>query len=86
MATIRKKAWPELFELVKTGKKNFDLRLADFDVQEGDTLILEEWDPETEKYTGRILEKTVKYVMAFNLNDFGQKQNIEEKGLYIIQL
>lgn len=86
MAIIKKKTWPEFFELVRTGKKNFDLRLADFDLNEGDTLILEEWDPETEKYTGRTLEKKVKYILKFNLNDFGQKDVIEQKGLYIIQL
>jgi ASC-1-like (ASCH) protein len=86
MAIIKKKTWPEFFELVRTGKKNFDLRLADFDLKEGDTLILEEWDPETEKYTGRTLEKKVKYILKFNLNDFGQKDVIEQKGLYIIQL
>ncbi|MCX6790607.1 MAG: DUF3850 domain-containing protein [Candidatus Gribaldobacteria bacterium] len=86
MAVIKKKIWPEFFELVKAGKKNFELRLADFEVQEGDTLVLEEWDPATEKYTGRVLEKQVKYILKFNLDDFGQKGAIEDKGLYILQL
>jgi len=86
MAVIRKKILSEFFELVKSGKKNFELRLADFDIKEGDTLILEEWNPETKQYTGRKLEKQVKYVLEFNLDDFGQKKEIEEKGLYVIQL
>ncbi|MEK7482626.1 MAG: DUF3850 domain-containing protein [Patescibacteria group bacterium] len=85
MAVVKKKVWPELFELIKSGKKNFELRLADFDIQEGDTLILEEWNPESKEYTGRTIEKEVKYVMKFGLDDFGQKQAIEEKGLFVIQ-
>ncbi|MBN2198110.1 DUF3850 domain-containing protein [Candidatus Wolfebacteria bacterium] len=32
MATIKKKIRPEYFELVSSGKKKFELRLADFDV------------------------------------------------------
>jgi len=86
MATIKKKIWPEFFELVKSDKKNFELRLADFDIKEGDILFLEEWDPRIKQYTGRKIEKQVRYVLKFNLDDFGQKEKIEEKGLYVIQL
>jgi len=38
MAIIKKKIWPEYFELVRSGKKRFEARLADFDIKEGDTL------------------------------------------------
>ena len=44
---IKKKIWPEFFELVNSRKKNFELRLNDFKVKEGDTIILKEWDPKT---------------------------------------
>ena len=86
MAIIKKKIWSKYFELVKSGKKNFELRLADFNIKERDILILEEWDPETKQYTGRKLKKSVKYVLRFKLDDFNKKEEIEEKGLYIIQL
>ncbi len=85
MAIIKKKIWTEYFELIKSGKKKFELRLADFDIQEGDTLVLEEWNPETKEYTGRTIKKEVNFVFKFNLDDFGQKEQIEEKGLYIIE-
>jgi ASC-1-like (ASCH) protein len=85
MATIKKKILPEYFELVKSGKKKFELRLADFDIKEGDVLFLEEWNPKTKKYTGRKIKKKVNYILKFNLDDFGQKKEIEEKGLYVIQ-
>lgn len=42
MATIHKKVWKEYFEKIISGKKKFELRLDDFDVNEGDTLVLEE--------------------------------------------
>jgi ASC-1-like (ASCH) protein len=85
MAVIKKKTWPYLFKLVKSGKKKFDLRLADFKVREGDTLILEEYDPKKKKYTGRKIQKKVKYVLKVNLDEFGQEKEIIKRGLYIIQ-
>ena len=57
MATIKKKTWPEYFEAILSGKKKFDMRLADFDIQEGDTLLLEEWDP---KNKDKYIEKNKK--------------------------
>jgi len=86
MMIIRKKIWPEYFKLVKSGKKKFELRLADFEIKEGDILVLEEWDPKKKKYTGRRIRKKVKYVLKFHLNDFYQRKEIEKKGLYVIQL
>jgi len=86
MAIIKKKIWPEFFELVAAGKKNFELRVADFDIEEGDTIILEEWDPKDQKYTGRSLEKKAGYILKVKLNDFGQEEKIKEKGLMVIQL
>ncbi|HPO75467.1 MAG TPA: DUF3850 domain-containing protein [Candidatus Pacearchaeota archaeon] len=53
MAIIKKKILPKYFDLVKSGKKKFELRLADFKIKEGDVLILEEWDPKKKEYTGR---------------------------------
>lgn len=83
---FKKKTWPEIFELINSGKKKFDLRLADFDVKEGDILILEEYDPKTKQYTGRKIEKKITYILKFGLNDFGQEEEIKEKGLVIMQM
>ena len=38
MVTIHKKVWPEYFEEIRSGRKKLELRLADFEVDEGDTL------------------------------------------------
>lgn len=40
MPTIKKKCWSELFEKVLNGKKNFDLRLNDFEIRK-EKFILE---------------------------------------------
>ena len=85
MVVIKKKIWPKHFELIKSKKKRFEFRLADFKVREGDTLILEEWDPKKKKYTGRKIRRKVKFFLKFDLNDFGQKKELEQKGFYIIQ-
>ena len=86
MAIIKKKAWPEWFEAVVSGKKQYDLRLNDFEVQEGDALVLEEWDPETKNYTGRSIEKKALSVRKFDINTqkYWPKEEILEKGLQII--
>jgi ASC-1-like (ASCH) protein len=87
MAIIRKKTWPEYFEIVASGKKNYDLRLNDFEIHEGDTLILEEWDPGIEKYTGRKIEKKVTYVGKFRMDKlFWPEEQVKEKGIQVISL
>lgn len=56
---IEKKIWPEYFQRILNGDKKFELRLADFECNLGDILILKEWNPKTQKYTGRIMEKEI---------------------------
>jgi ASC-1-like (ASCH) protein len=87
MATIRKKIWPEFFEAILSGKKKYELRLNDFEIGEGDTLILAEWNPDMNKYTGRTVEKKVAHVGRFKIDQlFWPKEMIEEKGFQIIML
>jgi ribosomal protein S17 len=83
---IKKKTWPEYFQKVLDRKKNCELRLADFDIKEGDTLILEEWDPKTKKYTGRKIEKKAKNITHVFPLDFSSPQELEKFGQYIIEL
>ena len=85
MAIIRKKSWPKDFELINNGRKKFEIRLADFEVEAGDTFVLEEWNPDNKEYTGRSIERKVDYVYPFRLDQYGQKKEIEEKGVNVIQ-
>lgn len=79
-----KKAWPSYFQKVLENKKNFDLRLADWDCQEGDTLVLKEWDPKTKAYTGRIIEKEVTYVLKTKDMSLFSEEDVEKYGYQII--
>lgn len=87
MSIIKKKIWPAYFNAVASGKKKFELRLNDEEISEGDTLMLEEWDPKTKQYTGRSLEKKVTYVEKFKIDElFWPEEEIKEKGLQIISI
>lgn len=83
---IRKKTWPEFFQKVMDGKKTTDLRLADFEIKEGDVLVLEEYNPETKSYTGRVLKKRVKNLNKVKLTDFHAPEDISKHGHWIIEL
>lgn len=79
-----KKVWPEYFQKILTGKKTYELRLADWLCKEGDTLVLQEWDPATKEFTGRTLEKTVTYVGKTKNMKFWPKEDVEKYGYQII--
>lgn len=89
MAIIRKKLWKEYFDQVASGKKKYELRLNDFEIAEGDQLVLREWDKDRGEYTGREIEKRVTRVNKFKLQDlyaFWSKEDLEEKGIQIISI
>lgn len=82
---IVKKTWPDLFELILSGDKNFDLRLRDEVYNIGDILVLKEWDPKTKKYTGRKIEKKITFVLSSNeINKFWSKEEIDKHGFQIV--
>ena len=85
MRKIEKKAWPELFEKVRTGEKTFDLRLDDFRCKVGDILILREWNPKEKKYTGRVLERKVTFVLkSKDVLKFWSEEEIAKHGFQVI--
>ena len=83
---IEKKIWPECFEEVKSGRKTFELRLADWECNPGDILLFKEWDPKTKQYTGREMEKTVTYVRKTKDFDLFPKEDVEKYGYQIIAI
>ncbi|MBD3209725.1 DUF3850 domain-containing protein [Candidatus Woesearchaeota archaeon] len=83
---IKKKTWPDLFQKMVDGKKNVDCRLADFDLEEGYTLILEECESKTKKYTGRTLQKKIKHLNKVFLTDYHLCDDIKKYGHWVIEL
>ena len=87
MTLIKKKLWPEFFDPIASGKKTYELRLGDMEVAEGDTLLLQEWNPHTKQYTGREISKEVTYVRKFMIDQlYWPKEEILKKGLTVISI
>lgn len=83
---IKKKTWPESFQKMLEGKKTTDVRLADFNLNRGDILIFEEYNPKTREYTGRVLKKKVKNLNKIKLTEFNPLEEINKYGHWIIEL
>jgi hypothetical protein len=65
------KTWPEFYKAVESGDKNFELRRFDRPFKVGDVLLLQEWDKDTQEYTGHELKRTITYILSGNVNRFG---------------
>lgn len=62
-ATHQLKTWPFYFEEVFMGRKSFEVRVNDRNFKVGDYIILKEWNPDTEKYTGRELARVITFIL-----------------------
>lgn len=85
---IEKKILPEWFQKILDGEKTYEFRLADFECNPGDILVLREIDPKTKQFTGRSIEKNVGYVGKVRIDDNSlySKEQIEKLGFQIISL
>ena len=63
MKTHDIKILPQYFERIENGQKMFEVRKNDRDYQVGDELILDEWDPITQKYTERLIIMHISYIL-----------------------
>lgn len=58
------KCWPQYYNQIRIGAKRFELRRDDRGgFQVGDLLILREWHPGDQRYTGYVTVATVTYVL-----------------------
>lgn len=73
------------FEKVKTGKKKFEVRLGNKEINEGDLLIMKEID-EKGKETGNEIKKKVTHVESTKDMHHWQASDINKFGYKIIQL
>jgi ASC-1-like (ASCH) protein len=85
MKTIIKKINPESFNAIGSGNKKCELRLNDEEINEGDVLVLREWNPEKQEYTGRELSKTITFAQVLEINNlYWSEEEIREKGLRLM--
>lgn len=73
------KTWPEYYKQVESGMKTFELRKNDRPFKAGDYLLLQEWDNETQRYTGKGLTRRITYILFGECAAFGL-----DKGYCII--
>jgi len=57
------KTWPRYYKCVVDGSKPFEVRKYDRLFHLGDTLILQEYEPENSRYTGKESEFIVTYIL-----------------------
>ena len=91
--TIQKKSYPVLFEPLLIGKKTFDIRLADFEVNIGDRMLFCEYD-QLLGYTGRSCVRNVTYKLYIRLDSeihlehsdisFWSQEQIKKHGLWVL--
>ncbi len=81
---IKKKVNCPFFQKILDGDKNFELRLADWQCQIGDILVLKEYDAIKKKYTGRELEKEITYLLKTKDLKFWTEAEIKKYGYQII--
>ncbi len=86
MAEIRKKIWATYFEEVASGRKTFELRLADWECKPGDLLVLDEVDDETKRPTGRSVRKRVGFVGKTKDFSFWPEEEVKKYGYQVISL
>lgn len=76
MSRIEKKIHPVYFDAILSGDKTYELRLADWSCEPGDTLVLNEVDSVSHKPTGRSLERLVGFVGKTRTSTFLRKKRL----------
>ena len=85
LSEIHKRTWTPFFEAILRGDKNGEVRLNDFDVQSGDTLVLDEWNQNT-GYTGRSIKRKVRAIFPVDFHQFHSAEEIQKHGHLYIEL
>ena len=58
------KIWPAYFDEVESGRKPFEVRFNDRDFAVGDTLLLREFDPVADSYSGRECRRRISCILT----------------------
>lgn len=92
------KTWPEFFTAVASGEKRHEIRAHDRNFNVGDRLLLREYDPNADTYTGKSLRVRVTYLttaflpagmiaMSIELMDRCRRhQNTQSCTVHMVQL
>lgn len=75
------KTWPIYFDAIAEGVKTFEWRKNDRDYFAGDFLILKEWSPDDEEYTGREIKVFVPYLLRMSDDSVIMSIEVKEMNL-----
>src|SRR3989344_7127532 len=65
MPTVHEvKSWPHLFTAIAEDRKSHELRINDRNYAVGDVLVLSEFEPKLERYSGRSMKVEVTYITS----------------------
>lgn len=78
------KTWPLQWDAVNQNTKRVELRKADRHFSAGDILVLKEWNPKTEEYTGRECQRRVTHILRGE-NLFGLSEGFVAMSLAVIE-
>jgi len=56
------KCWPKPFQAVVERNKRHEVRKFDREFREGDIVVLHEWNPDTNSFTGRTFSGVIGYI------------------------
>lgn len=78
-ATHELKTWPSFFNAVMNDIKQFEVRKFDRPFKIGDVLLLREYNPKTESYTGAVCTRQISYIL--NGGQFGIEEGFCVMGM-----
>jgi len=85
MSEIHKKIDRQYYDEIASGKKTFELRLADWQCDPGDTLVLDEVD-DNRQPTGRSLRRQVGYILKTKDFHAFTPEEVAQYGYQVISL
>jgi hypothetical protein len=81
---IIKKCDKEMFEMILSGKKRFEVRLGDMKVDEGDVLVLKECEKDNGPETGREIVKKIGFVLKTKDLNWWTEEEKNKNGFIIM--
>lgn len=83
MVTHVVKSWPEFFIPILAGSRRHELRLNDRGYNIGDELLLCEYDPKTEQYSGRQLTVKITSVTSAQIPCAVSNQALDKRFIIL---
>jgi uncharacterized protein DUF3850 len=78
------KTWPPLYAEAAEGRMPFQIRRNDRDYQVGHHLRLQEFDPQTQTYTGRECERRITAIFSCEQLLAGEGRPVLAKGFVVL--